>query len=276
MKIFIINTVGLEENGISTFILNTCKELIKHNYDITIGAPNHVSGEIQKQVNDLGITLIGHLNRNQEPIRYFFKIYRLCRQNQYDVVHVNGNSTTMAIELAAAKLAGVKVRVAHSHNTTTRHVKANQLLRPFFEMVVNGRIACNQAAGKWLFKSKDFVIIENGIDFDKYKLNQNVRTKIRSKLGISDDKILIGHIGKFNSQKNQEFLIELAEKLDDRYRVILIGNGVNLKKDRLLVEKKGLLKKVLFTGAVRDVIDYLNAMDIFALPSFYEGLVPRQ
>ncbi|QGF40719.1 glycosyltransferase [Limosilactobacillus gastricus] len=165
-------------------------------------------------------------------------MYRLCRQNQYDVVHVNGNSTTMAIELAAAKLAGVKVRVAHSHNTTTRHVKANQLLRPFFEMVVNGRIACNQAAGKWLFKSKDFVIIENGIDFDKYKLNQNVRTKIRSKLGISDDKILIGHIGKFNSQKNQEFLIELAEKLDDRYRVILIGNGVNLKKDRLLVEKK--------------------------------------
>ena len=184
---------------------------------------------------------------------------------------MNGNSTTMAIELFAAKLAKIKLRIAHSHNTKTEHSFTNKLLRPLFNYSVNGRLACNEAAGKWLFKRKKFIIVRNGIDLNKYKYSLEQRKKIRKELDIKPNQKLLGHVGYFNYQKNQIFLVHVLKKLPNDYKLIFIGEGNDLKNVNAEVDKHNLKDRVIFTGNVTNVPDYLSAMDLFLLPSRFEG-----
>lgn len=271
MKLLLVNTVPLEANGISTFIINSAKVMAKEGINITISAPNMVDNQLKSTLKIYNISLVEIPNRMHNPINYYFKLKQIMQNNSYDVVHVNGNSTTMAIELLAAKYAGVKLRVAHSHNTTTEHPFINKLLRGIFESNVNGRLACNDAAGKWLFRNKDYTVVENGIFLNNYLFNIRVREKIRSKYKISDDDVIIGHVGMFNYQKNQQFLIKLLKKLDFKYKLMLIGNGPTLDSIKQQARKMGIIDRIIFTGTINNVSDYLNAFDIFALPSHFEG-----
>ncbi|WP_158227538.1 glycosyltransferase [Lactobacillus sp. UMNPBX4] len=266
-----INTVNLEANGISTFIINTANQLVKNNINVTILAPNKVDDKLVDDLKRKGVHVKEILERNSNPIKYFKCLKRYLSLKKFDIVHVNGNSTTMAIELFAAKLAGIKKRIAHSHNTTTQHPIINRTLRPLFELSVNGRLACNRAAGKWLFKKNKFTVIPNGIDLFKYKFNEKTRKDYRKKIHIKDNEILLGHVGEFNYQKNQIFLIELLKKLPSTYKLVLIGQGEKIHDIKNRVKILNIKDRVIFTGVINNVPDYLNAMDIFVLPSHFEG-----
>ena len=271
MKILLVNTVSLEENGISTFIINMAEKLVEKNINVTILAHNIVNYKLINRINRIGIYLKELPGRMANPFRYFIKLKKYLLSNNFDIIHVNGNSTTMAIELLAAKIAGIKVRIAHSHNTVTDHRVVNKILYPLFNYVVNGRLACNKAAGKWLFKNKSFDVINNGIDLKKYRCNTNLRKQIRDKYNISSTDYLIGHVGRFNRQKNQKFLVELMPLLNIKYKLILIGDGINYEDIKKLIKLKHLEKRIILTGAISNVNEYLSAMDIFVLPSFFEG-----
>ena len=121
MKVLLVNTVSLDANGISTFIINTASQLVKRNIDVTILAPNKVENKLVENLRGKGISIKEITERRTNPIKYFKNLKRYLSFEKFDVIHVNGNSTTMAIELFAAKLAGVSKRIAHSHNTTTQH-----------------------------------------------------------------------------------------------------------------------------------------------------------
>lgn len=271
MKVLLINTVNLEANGISTFIINTASQLAKNNIDVTILAPNKVNRGLVITLKRQDIHLKQILGRMSNPIKYFNNLKIYLSSEKFDVVHVNGNSTTMAIELFAAKLAKIKLRIAHSHNTKTEHSFTNKLLRPLFNYSVNGRLACNEAAGKWLFKRKKFIIVRNGIDMNKYKYSLEQRKKIRKELDIKPNQKLLGHVGYFNYQKNQIFLVHVLKKLPNDYKLIFIGEGNDLKNVNAEVDKHNLKDRVIFTGNVTNVPDYLSAMDLFLLPSRFEG-----
>ena len=271
MKVLLINTVNLEANGISTFIINTASQLAKNNIDVTILAPNKVNRGLVITLKRQDIHLKQILGRMSNPIKYFNNLKIYLSSEKFDVVHVNGNSTTMAIELFAAKLAKIKLRIAHSHNTKTEHSFTNKLLRPLFNYSVNGRLACNEAAGKWLFKRKKFIIVRNGIDLNKYKYSLEQRKKIRKELDIKPNQKLLGHVGYFNYQKNQIFLVHVLKKLPNDYKLIFIGEGNDLKNVNAEVDKHNLKDRVIFTGNVTNVPDYLSAMDLFLLPSRFEG-----
>ena len=271
MKVLLINTVNLEANGISTFIINTARQLAKKNIDVTILAPNKVNRGLVITLKRQDIHLKQILGRMSNPIKYFNNLKIYLSSEKFDVVHVNGNSTTMAIELFAAKLAKIKLRIAHSHNTKTEHSFTNKLLRPLFNYSVNGRLACNEAAGKWLFKRKKFIIVRNGIDLNKYKYSLEQRKKIRKELDIKPNQKLLGHVGYFNYQKNQIFLVHVLKKLPNDYKLIFIGEGNDLKNVNAEVDKHNLKDRVIFTGNVTNVPDYLSAMDLFLLPSRFEG-----
>lgn len=271
MKVLLINTVNLEANGISTFIINTASQLAKNNIDVTILAPNKVNRGLVITLKRQDIHLKQILGRMSNPIKYFNNLKIYLSSEKFDVVHVNGNSTTMAIELFAAKLAKIKLRIAHSHNTKTEHSFTNKLLRPLFNYSVNGRLACNEASGKWLFKRKKFIIVRNGIDLNKYKYSLEQRKKIRKELDIKPNQKLLGHVGYFNYQKNQIFLVHILKKLPNDYKLIFIGEGNDLKNVKVKVDECGLKDRVIFTGNVTNVPDYLSAMDLFLLPSRFEG-----
>ena len=271
MKVLLINTVPLASNGISTFIINSAIGLSKRNIDVTIAASNLVNDKLKQKLHNNNIKLVEFSNRNKQPFNYFNCLKKYLKENSFDVVHVNGNSTTMAIELLAAKLAKIRLRIAHSHNTTTEHPVVNRILYPIFEYSVNGRLACNNAAGEWLYKKKDFLVIRNGIDLDKYEYSDKDRQIIREKYNIHEDEKILGHVGVFNYQKNQSFLIKVLKRLPQNYKLLLIGDGPDKKEVEKEIKKYNLIDRVIFTGNVENIPAYLSAMDIFVLPSRFEG-----
>lgn len=271
MKVLLVNTVPLEANGISTFIINSAEVMAERGIDVTISAPNTVDLKLRYKLEKQGISIIELPDRTHNLIKYYFKFKKILTNNIYDIVHVNGNSTTMALELAIARHKNVKLRIGHSHNTITEHPIINKLLRPTFEKNINGRLACNEEAGKWLFKKKHFTVIKNGIFLKKYLFNPQIREQIRNKYNITKDELLIGHVGAFNYQKNQTFFVELLQKLNPKYKLILIGNGPDFDSIKQLSVDNNISDKIVFTGTVNNVNEYMSAMDIFALPSRFEG-----
>lgn len=271
MKVLLINTVNLEANGISTFIINVASQLVKKYIDVTILTPNKVNDDLLITLKDQDIHLKQIPGRMSNPIKYFNSLKAYLSSEKFDVVHVNGSSTTMAIELFAAKLAGVNKRIAHSHNTETEHYIINKLLRPLFEISITDRLACSEAAGKWLFNNKQFSIIMNGISLNNYKFSEDQRKKYRQKLNVKSNEILLGHVGYFNYQKNQIFLVKLLKELPTNYKLVLIGEGKELNNVKTKAKTLNLTNRIIFTGTVNNVQDYLNAMDIFLLPSNFEG-----
>ena len=136
------------------------------------------------------------------------------------------------------------------------------------------RLACGYDAGKSLFKNQDFTIIENGIDFDKYRFNSKNKENIRLKYNIGKDDILVGHVGNFSKIKNYEFLINTfyeLYKLNNNYKLILVGDYTKGPEYVELIEKLGIAKSVIYTGIVNNVNEIYSAMDLFLFPSIIEG-----
>lgn len=272
MKVLMISTVPLNKNGIATCVLNYSKQLALNNISVDIVSPNIVSNELKEDICKYSINLYEIPTRKSNPVNYLFSLLKIIKKRKYDIIHVHGNSCTIALELLMATLGGCKTRIAHSHNTTCEHVRAHKLLRPIFEITCNGRFACGTEAGKWLFGKKDFIIIRNGIHLDNYSFNFKTRTKIRNELGISPNKFLLGHVGTFNYQKNHEFLIRLLSIMPKNYSLLCIGSGETEGKIKKIIKEKRLNDRVYFTGDISNVSDYLQGMDCFLLPSRYEGL----
>jgi glycosyltransferase involved in cell wall biosynthesis len=226
-------------------------------------AINKAGGQIY--IIERSVKNIGH---------YWLKLHSLIKRNKYDAVHIHGNSHTVVLELTAARLAGCVVGMVHAHNTTCKHVVAHILLSPLFTLLCTHRFACGDKAGKFMYGTTPFVVINNGVDIEKFSFMPQKRCVLREKYGFNGKKV-IGHVGSFTKVKNQAFIIDvfndLLKKSSD-YRLVLIGDGP-LKNDVILKARSmGILDNILFTGNIDNVYDYLNAIDIIVMPSFFEGL----
>ena len=152
--------------------------------------------------------------------------------------------------------------------------KIDSFSRPLFHALCNLRFACGKEAGKWLYGKRSFIIVNNGIDCNRFVFNESERCKIRKKLGF-DKELIIGHVGNFVEAKNHTFLIDVFKSLLDRgvdARLLLLGDG-RLKNDveaRVRVLK--IEDKVFFAGSVNNTNEYLSAMDMIVMPSLFEGL----
>ena len=119
-----------------------------------------------------------------------------------------------------------------------------------------------------------FKVIPNAFETEAFALNSETRLLIRKKLEVGDN-LVIGHIGKFNNQKNQNYLIRAFEKLsyeDDKAILLLVGNGPDLEEIRNQAQHTACADRIIFWGATENPEYLYSAMDIFALPSRFEGL----
>lgn len=278
IRVLVIPTGGMGMEGITSSIMNYYKninhKLIEFTFITTyvIGSKEYYK-TIQLEIINNGDNII-QLDRSSNLIKYLYNLLKLMSEKKFDVIHVHGSSCIMSVELLAAKICRIPIRIAHSHNTKCSHEILNKILRPIFNSLVTDRIACGIDAGKWLFKEYEFKVLRNGIPFDKFKFCKNTRVNIREKLSIADKKV-IGHIGNFNDQKNQSFTIDILEeliKIDPSYHLILVGDGVNKKSVEKKVKNKKLENQVTFLGIRDDVHELLQGMDVMVLPSLYEGV----
>ena len=219
----------------------------------------------------------------QKVFEYQKELIKIFKENNYKIVHSHINTLSI-FPLRAAKKAGVPVRVAHSHSTTNKKEwKRNlvkQVLRPFSKVYATDYMCCSELAGRWLFGNKEYdkgnvYLLNNAIDLDKFKYDEKVRKNKRKELNISDDTIVIGHIGRFVEQKNHRFLIDVFDELhkqNNNSLLLLVGQGPLMEEIKEKVKTLGLKDSVKFLGQRNDVNELYNAMDAFCLPSLYEGL----
>lgn len=272
MKVLVINTVRFKLNGISAVIMNYYKAMDKTDMTMDFVAIDMPSGEYQELFQQYEIKCFVVSKSNL--MKYFFNLIKIARKGNYDIAHVHGNSANMAIELFACLLAGIKVRIAHSHNTSTLHPTMHRLLYPLFKLAYTHGFACGTDAGHWLFHNRDFVEIKNGIDLNVYKFNEAIRNSYRKKIK-AEDRIVIGHVGNFIEQKNHSFLLDwFAEliKKNSNYLLLMISDGYLLEQIKEKASIMGISNNVIFLGKTLEVQNYLQAMDIFVLPSLHEGL----
>ena len=275
MKILHIPTGGLFLDGIISCIVEYMTAMDKSGMDIRVLSINNAEKNIIQKIENSGCRVVSIPYRKKNIVKYFWKLYRYIAKEKIDIVHVHGSSALMSVELAAARLAGCKIRIAHSHNTTCEHKKADNLLRPIFNKSYTVAFACGQDAGKWMFGAQKFIIIPNGRNIKKYEYDIEKRNKYRNKLGIPDNALVIGHVGRFNVQKNHDYLIRIFHevyKKDKNSYLILVGTGEKEEDTKKIVKELKLEEKVIFTGVLDDIYDYLSMFDVMLLPSLYEGL----
>ena len=215
--------------------------------------------------------------------KYLKALEKLFKENQYRIVHSNIN-TLSVFPLYAAKKAGVPIRISHSHSTSNpKEWKRNlikNILRPFSKRYATDYFACSELAGRYLFGNKTFdrgevKIIHNAIDIDKFRFDEVARKKLRKEFGIKDSTIVIGHVGRFVQQKNHSFLVDVFKEYHEKNpdsKLLLIGSGPLEDEIKKKVERLGLGDSVLFLGQRDDINKLYSVMDVFCLPSLYEGL----
>ena len=206
----------------------------------------------------------------------------LLEANKYQIIHSHMNSLSV-FWLREAKKAGIPIRIAHSHSTASMSEGVRTLLKylliPFSKAYPTHFAACSEYAAAWLFGKKTLnsgsvFILRNAIDLDRFVFNQEIRGTVREKLNISE-RFVIGHVGRFVYQKNHKFLVNLFKEIhkgNPSAMLVLIGEGELKKGIEDLAASHGLTESILFLGNRGDVHELFQAMDLFLLPSYYEGL----
>ena len=218
----------------------------------------------------------------QKLPQYLSALRKHFRENSYPIVHANLN-TISVFPLFAAWMEKVPVRIAHSHSTASRkegkRVILKYLLRPFAGGFPTDYLACSEHAGRWLFGNKRFdtgevLVLNNAIDLERFQYREEVRNAVRKELGL-ENCFVVGHVGRFMTQKNHAFLIDIfteVVKREENARLLLVGDGENRQRIEEKLHRMGLYEKTIFTGKVTDTEKYYQAMDVFCFPSLFEGL----
>ena len=270
MKALHVFTVAVTRNGITMFALERADVLRQAGVAMDFAAGNAVEPTLLREIESHGIH-VHKLSNRRGGLAYVRELAGLIRENRYDLVHAHGNSSSLFVEMLAAALAGCKLRVAHSHNTTCLHPRQDRRLRPLFYMSYTAAAACGTDAGKWLFGRRKFTVLPNAVDANRFRFDPAARKAVREELGLGNA-LVVGHVGRFNDQKNHAFLLEIFRELLKRRpdaHLLLVGDGFHEKT--LRERAKALGGSVLFTGSVPDPERFLAAMDVMALPSLYEG-----
>ena len=267
----------MERGGLETMIMNYYRNIDRSKVQFDFLTHRDTNASYNDEILSLGGKIYSLPSLNPFSRKYikalddFFKNHK-----EYHIVHSHLNAMS-TIPLKYAKKNGVKFTIAHSHTSNQeKNLKyfIKYFSKKFITKYADELFACGDKAGKWLFGTKDFIILNNAIDVDKYTYDSQKAKEIRSKLSLGDE-FVIGHVGRFCTPKNHEFIIDVfnkLQKIEPNSKLILVGEGE--LKDKIFdkVISLGLDTKVEFLGLRSDVNDLMQAMDVFLFPSLYEGL----
>ena len=294
-KVLVFIVGGEGWGGIESFVLNLCKELSNSDVQIDVissdatGLKRHEEEFNRYHVRVYDLNIRG--NMVIRKLKAYSEILRFLRTHDYSAIHINTSNMFAELPvLFAAKKAGMQTRIVHSHNTTMDVDHALKKILRKCTMALNlGRkaigkaathyLACSQPAAEWLFSEQlvqagQVKLVNNGIDANKFRYAPEIRAEYRRQLGL-DGKFVIGNIGRFNYQKNHDFLLDVFCEIHNRHPesvLLLVGEGELKAELQAKVTRLQLTDSVCFLGLRADVPQLLQAMDVFVLPSHFEGL----
>ncbi len=294
-KKVLLTKYKLESDGATKVIYDLISAIQDHNDDIHFdwflySPDGHTNA---RQFKDMGCSI--YLDKNQRErkqrskllyhLTKYIRIIKFLKKQHYDVIHINTDNMFRFDMLLCARIAGIPVRMIHSHNSQSENTKGyrgNKLLqniaRKCIDHTANVKLACSESAAEWMYSkksAKEAVILKNGIDTERFSFNAAAREAVRKELGLSDDITLLGNVGRFSEQKNHRFLIQVfseLNKLNPSVRLLLIGEGELYDSVKAEVRELGLEDKVMMPGTSDRVNQLYFAMDIFVMTSSFEGL----
>ncbi|WP_338627174.1 glycosyltransferase family 1 protein [Clostridium baratii] len=284
MKKILVYGLTQTRGGVESFLLNYYKNFNTNNIqmDFISNTPDTVYKE---EVAALGGKIFNVCSKKKNPLRFKKDMENIFKNhsNEYDAIWVNLCSLANIDYLKYAKKYGIKRRIVHSHNAANMFGKLKETLHNYNKKRIDRYAtdfwACSDSAAKWFYKydilnSKKFRVIKNAVDTEKFSFDKKIRDEYRKILNI-ENKYVLGNIGRFHFQKNHDFLIdvfkEVREKCDNSI-LLLVGNGDLEEHIKEKVKNLGLEESVIFLGMRDDVNKIMQAIDIFLMPSRFEGL----
>ncbi len=285
-KIKVAEFVGsMNCGGTETMLMNVLRNIDKEKYEIHFIENVSEKCWYDDEIISLGGKIIKLKSKKRDIFKYIKELIKIFQTNKYNVVHSH-TYLHSGIIMYAAKKAGVDIRITHSHSNmnTIKHSFVYRIKKLLMTRLIlkysNKFVACSKEAGISLF-GKEFekkgIILHNPIEISKIdNINRDEVNNIKAKYSIlSNNQIILGHVGRFIEIKNHKFLVEIAKILYDKninFKLFLLGDGENFENIRRLVKEYNLENHIIMTGNVKNVYDYMSIMDVFLMPSLYEGL----
>lgn len=280
----VLQVVGnMDFGGVETLLMEIFRKVDREQIQFDFLCHNDVEGKFDQEIKSMGgriyrIPGIGKSN----IFKYYCNLLRFFKAHpNYSIVHSHLNGTN-GIVLRQAKKANIPIRISHSHINNPKYTFLRYLLRKYsvskVQKVATHAFACSKEAAEYLYTNKylldNCIILNNAIDTQRFTYNEQSGQLIRDKYGLTG-KMVFGHVGRFEEQKNHRFIIEVFNELSKHYSeavLMLVGVGSLENEIKMLVEKLGITDRVLFLGAQPDIPALMSAMDYFLFPSLYEGL----
>ena len=263
--------------GLETMLMNYYRNIDRSKVQFDFLTHRSEKWDYDDEIESLG-GKIYHLPRlNPFSKSYLNALDKFFKEHkEYKVVHCHQDCLS-GVVLKVAKANGVKFTIAHAHSASQdKNLKylIKVLAKKNIKKYSDQLFACGDEAGKWMFETDDFKVINNAIDTDLYTYNQEKSFEIRQKLGI-EGKFVVGHVGRFSYPKNHKFIVNVFDevcKIEPDSVLMLVGDGDLRGEIEDKVKALGLTDKVKFMGVRSDVNELMQAMDVFLFPSLYEGL----
>ena len=273
---------AMDAGGMETFVMNVYRtidrERVQFDFLYHYDKPCFFDDEIRAlggRIYKLTVRQDNNIPRYLRALRTLFAAHP-----EWRIIHGHYSGFGMFYN-PVAKRAGIPVRCGHSHNTAYEPNLVGQLDRvmsSFFRFGLTDRFACSEKAGQMLYGKAPFTVVPNGIDTARFAARDaQRRALLRGELGVTDQEILFGHVGRFSAQKNHPGLLKIFVAVRTRLpkaRLVLLGGGepAYVEKMQNLAAELGLGDSVIFAGVRSNMQSFYDAMDAFMLPSLFEGL----
>lgn len=270
----------MDMGGVSSVIMNYYRHMDKERVQFDFAVNRDCTFPQEAEIA-AGNSRIYRVSSLKNIFAYITDIYHITKRGNYKIVHAHINTLNI-FPLMAARMAGAKVRICHNHSTANEKEKLRKavkdILKLFSRIFPTHYAACSYYAAEWIYGKRfvaqnNVMIIRNGIEMDRFSYDIALRNEYRKRLEI-EKKYVLGCVGRFVTQKNHQFLIEVFQKVYAKRKdavLLLVGEGKLREHIQNEVKRKKLSKAVIFIDACENVNCYYQAMDMFLLPSLYEG-----
>lgn len=263
-------------NGVASFVMNYLRNLNHDEVQVDIASYKEGDSVYYAEVEAAGgkMFFLPGIKNLPEHVKVCNKI---LSDGRYDIIHDNTLHISIPM-MWCAKKAGVPVRILHSHNSKMGETPAkafrNRFFLPVLRSLATNYAACSQLAGRAMFEDQEFTVIPNVIQTEKYRFDPTMRKSVRQKMNATD-KFVVGTVGRLAEQKNPFFAIDVFKCLQKQVpnaEYWWVGSGPLEKSVQDYVNQKGLSENVRLLGSRDDVTSLYQGMDVFFLPSLFEGL----
>ena len=283
-KIRVLQVIGaMNCGGAETLLINLHRSIDRSRIQFDYVVHTNEKAFYDKEIKELGGRIYHCPKFNGINIIEYIKWWNgfFKKHPEYKIVHGHIGSSA-AIYLTISRLHGAYT-IAHSHSTASSKRSISTFLWKTVSyptrFVANYYMACSYEAGYARFgervvTSKSFKVLKNAIDCNRFRFNSEIREKMRKELHIEDNYV-VGHVGRFVDAKNHSFLIDIFLELKRKNpsaKLLLLGEGPLVDTIREKCKTWNLEKDVLFMGVQKNIEDFYMSMDVFCLPSKYEGL----